>query len=91
MYQFPIHRTILPLVLAQLLIQFQKPIITEKAADVNVTAFNNSDSVQINDPFMNRNRRSVPAYDDPLHDQSPNGKFNIYTKFIVWHDNELNV
>lgn len=52
----------LPLVLAQLLIQFQQPIITEQAN-------NNATNSLINDTIgaqLNRSTRSIPAYQDDL-------------------------
>lgn len=76
-FAFIMIRSILPLVLAQLLIQFQKPIITDP--NHNVTALNFTDAkepVQLSDPFIIRNSRSVPSHDDLLHDQSLNGKLN---------------
>lgn len=65
----------MPLVLAQLLIQFQVQPIVEKPANSNLTVYNGStvNEIQINEPFINRNARNVPAHDDLIHESALNG------------------
>lgn len=63
------------MVLAQLLIQFQVQPIVENPGNSNLTVFNGSavNEIQINEPFINRNARSVPAHEDLIHESALNG------------------
>lgn len=78
-------RSFLPLVFAQLLIQFQVQPIVEKPINSNLTAYNGSaimNEIQKNEPFINRNVRSVPAPDDVFNESALNGIINLQRCFI---------
>lgn len=68
-------RSFLPLVLAQLLIQFDVQPIVNQPTKSNVTAYNGSvvNEIQTNEPFINRNVRSVPAHDEFFDGSALNG------------------
>lgn len=54
--------------LAQLLIQFQKPIIVENSVQ-NITSYpiNDTLTAQLNNTIVDRNIRSIPYSDETIH------------------------
>lgn len=70
-------RSFLPLVLAQLLIQFDVQPIVNQPTNSNLTASNGSavNEIHTNEPFINRNVRSVPAHDDLFDGSALNGTY----------------
>lgn len=84
-FLFVLVRCLLPLVLGQLLVQFQKPILMESmiALNVNKTALNATMATNSTVP-LHRSTRSIPDYSqlrggnlDGLNDENEKGYYHF--------------
>lgn len=88
-----INRSLLPLVLAQLLIQFQKPIVSDNSVqNTTISSINDTLTVQLNSstttPIIQRNIRSVHYNEDAINNLIDFHK--IEKRFVAEHSSNGN-